>query len=1189
MYPFSSKKSFIILFPSLLLVVILCGALWYINSIDLVGVALVAPPTKTEYVVGESFETKGMVLEAYYSYGMVRPVDYFTHNVPTRFTTPGTYQYYALFIDKGISKITSFQVSVVPKILTNIYIEELPYQTTYTVGQSFNKNGLSVIAEYNGRILEPLSVNHANLEIIEPSLEHPTEEALVSVEFRYEGISFQKNFPIKVQENQLVSISAMGTPYKNTYVQTEQFDPDGMEVVGLHNNGDTFVIHSYTTNFEEVIASVGDNKRLDISYTVSGQTYQTHIFIHVVPLEIVEVLFESPNKTSYFVGEQFDGTGMQVVAFYNDHTFKEIPISEVFNDFSNVVSRAGENRTVTLEYAGFSTHFDIHVKNVPTQSETFIFQDGIILGIHTNSYQNNVITIPKSIDGIDVIMARIPMEANASADDGSLILDVSNATKLKTLLIEKLVPVQLDFALPPSLEHIFVLSNHYAGLPQFQIGGANPKLVSTYFNFDAATSTISLNKSPVGGTISQLMIPGYWINREPVLNIGDFSVGKTYYLQVLGVPEGILKIKNSAFKSLEVSDNSALKIIALPESVTEIEDFAFDKLGSLERIYISKNVSQIGSNAFNDTRRLVSIDVSSSNQYFANKSGFLVSKDGRALLRYPDRNPFGFQIPDGITSIEPNAFYSASTITNIIIPESVTSIGQYAFYYSSVQSVQFEAGSELVSIGRSAFSLSSLQEITIPNNVDTLGESIFSQADRLRSIVFETTKLKTIPTSAFNGCSALNNVVLPEGIETLNDRAFSNNFALSNITLPASIKTISRLSFQNCSALVEIDLNNVQSITLSAFNGCTALQSIHVGAAANYSSFEGVLFNKAMTILIAYPVGRPATSYTVPNGVITIAETSFTASPYLQEINTNQVQTIQLNAFANSSQLSTVNMGAALTTIAEGAFSNCVLLKTIVIGSGVTSIDTSFAKGSPIENYVVIANSKFASGADGVLYEKVAGQNLILFRYPTHKSALDYAISPTVQIIGKSAFEDAKILRQVTALGTITTIGERAFANADKITTIFSQNNVLPSTISQIGKQAFLGMKELATIDMKNITATTLPDNLLDGATNLATITLPTNVTTLGSSIISGTKVGSVSIPASVTKVGDTFLGASNLTLVVCASPIPPTYTGGATLFATGKDAAGATLTIRVPNYNNALLQYQSALGWSRYASKIRT
>ncbi|HOG52003.1 MAG TPA: leucine-rich repeat domain-containing protein, partial [Lentisphaeria bacterium] len=73
------------------------------------------------------------------------------------------------------------------------------------------------------------------------------------------------------------------------------------------------------------------------------------------------------------------------------------------------------------------------------------------------------------------------------------------------------------------------------------------------------------------------------------------------------------------------------------------------------------------------------IVVESANQSYSSCGGILFDKNQQTLMQYPAGKSGGYQIPDGVTSIEEEAFSGCSSLTSIVIPGSVTSIGDEAF------------------------------------------------------------------------------------------------------------------------------------------------------------------------------------------------------------------------------------------------------------------------------------------------------------------------------------------------------------------------------------------------------------------------------------------------------------------------------------------------------------------------------
>lgn len=266
---------------------------------------------------------------------------------------------------------------------------------------------------------------------------------------------------------------------------------------------------------------------------------------------------------------------------------------------------------------------------------------------------------------------------------------------------------------------------------------------------------------------------------------------------------------------------------------------------------------------------------------------------------------------------------SLSGIGYLDLSNDITHIGNYAFYRFTSLFKPAELPAELESIGKYAFrECTDLYQVKFGDNLKEIGVGAFYKCTALAKI-FPPESLTSIGNYAFAGCTALANITLYSGLETIGQNAFKDCSKLVAITIPDTVTSIGAYAFNNCTAMTSVDFNNspavisnfaflmcsalaevsnmtaVTSIGTQAFYGCTKLESVtisksvsSIGAAAfsaclslkeinvdsentKYASIDGNLFNKDITILYQYALGKKAGVYAIPDTVKGISALSF--------------------------------------------------------------------------------------------------------------------------------------------------------------------------------------------------------------------------------------------------------------------------------------------------------------------------
>ena len=176
---------------------------------------------------------------------------------------------------------------------------------------------------------------------------------------------------------------------------------------------------------------------------------------------------------------------------------------------------------------------------------------------------------------------------------------------------------------------------------------------------------------------------------------------------------------------------------------------------------------------------------------------------------------------------------TVSTHTKVEIPETangytVTEIRNNAFE-SSTSLKEVSLPKTLTAIRNYAFSGTALESVVIPDAVTTINLAAFIRCASLKTVEFGKS-LKTVGNSAFQSCSALQSINLPNSVTSVGTYAFSSCKNASKLSLPNGLTTLQTSVFSGCSGLTSVVLPpSIITIGETAFNGCTSLKTIYMG------------------------------------------------------------------------------------------------------------------------------------------------------------------------------------------------------------------------------------------------------------------------------------------------------------------------------------------------------------------------
>lgn len=402
-----------------------------------------------------------------------------------------------------------------------------------------------------------------------------------------------------------------------------------------------------------------------------------------------------------------------------------------------------------------------------------------------------------------------------------------------------------------------------------------------------------------------------------------------------------------------------------------------------------------------------------------------------------NKNITSITFPETVTEIAGSAFAGCDSLTEVIIPDTVTILGDGAFSGCD-KLVSVSTGNGISEIGERTFHwCNALKTVNIGNNVKTIGEEAFSESKALNNIVIPD-NVTEIGRYAFSGCSGLSSVAIGKGVKTIRYRTFKDCYSLGEFVVPDTIEVIEKEAFRNNSITKLIIGKGVRDIG-DAFITCDSLQAVVVNDENPYfsSDSEGVIFNKDKSVLLVHPQQRNSESYTVPEGVKTIAPL----------------------AFADITKLKSISLPATLNEIGDDAFKDCKFLKTVYY-TGALDGWCEIAIGEDESSPMIFAENLYVNGklleGDIIIPD---GTTAICENAFCGLPLTGVVISDSVTEIGENVFKNCKKLKSVSLGKNLETIRKGAFSGCIKLESV-----IIPDSVKTIENSAFNSCEEMKSV-----------------------------------------------------------------------------------------------------------------------------
>ena len=385
-------------------------------------------------------------------------------------------------------------------------------------------------------------------------------------------------------------------------------------------------------------------------------------------------------------------------------------------------------------------------------------------------------------------------------------------------------------------------------------------------------------------------------------------------------------------------------------------------------------------------------------------------------------------------------YYSLGTTTATLVKDQTSDQSRYKTYINVTvpASVYYDNYTyPVTSIGTSAFEYcTNLQSVTLPNSITAINQD------------------------AFYGCTKLGDINLPEGLTAINTRAFYN-CNLDTIIIPSTVTSLGNKAFYN---------NPLKSITWlpsnSSISTGTGEDSPFYNSNSKVTSFTFGPNVKTVPAYICYKMSQLDT-IVLPPSVSSLGNNAFMYCTSLKSINLPVTQkTLPVSFFEGCSSLESIELPATLTTISTDAFYGCTKLANVTLHEGITTI-----------NQRAFYNCKLAQ--------------ITIPSTVTSIGSKAFQGNPTTSVTWNpktcsiSSGEDAPFYNSNGSKVTSFTFGDSVQTVPAYICYKMSQLDtiVLPPSVSSLGQYAFYYCTNLKSINLP-VTQKTLPVSFFEGCSS---------------------------------------------------------------------------------------------------------
>ena len=579
-------------------------------------------------------------------------------------------------------------------------------------------------------------------------------------------------------------------------------------------------------------------KNAGISQEISYEKYSDLVIASIS-------VSKMPDKTTYYQGELFDSTGLQITGTAN--TGETVNVTDY--ELSGFDSSSAGTKTITVTASGKTTTFDITVSEVSITA----------ISVTTMPTKTNY-HIGKGFDSTGIVVT-------ATTSDGNTI-DVtkdctysgfdSSSPKTNTITVTYgTLTTTFDVTIMQPLD---ITGVSYSPGTYFVGETTNISVTSITVSysdgFEYVTSGYTVNNVVVTEPGSLLITVEYFGVSTTVSTrvLDSFSVKigtptKDDVTATFDLETNILSILGTGEFNNSLSDNAEgiscpnslytrCNQIVFSDGITKIPSNFGSSFSNLENLVFGNDISEIGVGNFN---KYLGTSLSFSESLVKISSGCFNDCPNLAEITFYE----------GLEEIGGSTFCGCSSLKNLVLPSTLKSM-PYCFQGGTLENLEIggenavfassgEGGTiynisakNLVirggTIYSNVFSGKNIETLTLNGTVKWNGTSQFATCSELRSISIGK-GISSIPVSCFTSCALLNNVVIPDSVTEIGANAFSGCTLLNSIKLSNKIKKIPDYCFSGCgfeTFTISDDLS-IEELGNALFQSCPKLKTVYIG------------------------------------------------------------------------------------------------------------------------------------------------------------------------------------------------------------------------------------------------------------------------------------------------------------------------------------------------------------------------